>query len=325
MPDTPGTTEPKKHQIIDRTEMRSATLDLGTLKISLADYATTGIVSVGVGPRGCGKTNTGQLIAEQLSEQGWISVLFDPEEELEAMYGQAVQDEEELRERLTQRDRPIIVVRAANAAEFIPYGRVVLEVADELRKPIFVVVDEGQVFSAPRKRTESIGDAADILNEFAGRGRKRAIDLYITALSYTNSVHRSLFKTANLTFFGTQTDATSWSGLSQQFKAAGITFADLSSLGPAEFICVSRRGIDKVRVRMAEQLRKVAPAAQPVRRSLPANFTQWDRVVSAMPLERLQALTAPIVDLLSAVAGLSATKVAVGNAALQDEMATRVA
>ena len=118
MSDTPTTPDSKRHQVIDRSEMRAATLDLGTLKINLADYATTGIVSLGVGPRGCGKTNTGQLMAEQLSEQGWISVLFDPEDELEAMYGEAVRDADDLRERLTLRDRPIVVVRAANAAEF---------------------------------------------------------------------------------------------------------------------------------------------------------------------------------------------------------------
>jgi hypothetical protein len=312
-----------KHAVIQRTEMLAATLTFGKVKISLAEYATTGLLALGVGPRGCGKTNVGQVMAEQLSEQGWVSVIFDPEGEMEAMYGDAVNDPEELRERLVQRDRPIVIVRAANATEFVPYGRVVLEVSDELRKPLLVVVDEGQVFSAPRKRSEDLGAAADIINEFADRGRKRAVDLYMTALRYTGSVNRTLFAHTNLTLIGVQNDAAGWAALSPQFKSAGITFGDLSSLAPAEFFCISRFGIEKVKMQMAEALKLVAPAAVAVRRNLPATFSQWDRAMRDIPTERLQALSDPVANLLSTIAGLSAQQMKAGHDALVDELECR--
>jgi hypothetical protein len=312
-----------KHAVIRRPEMHDAVLTLGTVTVSLEEYATTGLLALGIGPRGCGKTNVGQVMAEQLSTQGWVSVLFDPEGEMEQMYGDAVADAADLRARLQRRDQPIVVVRAATAEEFVPFGRAVLDVADELRKPLFVCIDEGQVFSAPRKRSESLGEAADIINEFADCGRKRAVDLYMTALRYTGSVHRTLFAHANLTLIGCQNDAAGWAALSPKFKSAGITFGDLGSLGPAEFFCISRRGIDKTRMQMAEALKRVAPAALPVRRHLPATFSQWDRAMRDMPLERLHRLNDPVVSLLGAVAGLSAQKMAVGRAALADEIEAR--
>jgi hypothetical protein len=316
-------TQDTKHSPVRRDEMLTARLNVGGQPLDLSEYATTGLLSVGVGPRGCGKTNIGQLIGEQLADQGWVTVVFDPESEMELMYGTAVQNEEELRLCLENRDRKIVVVRAANAAEFVPYGRVILEVADRIRKPLFIVIDEGQLFSAPRKRAESIGEAADIINEFVGRGRKRALDLYVTALRYTGSVHRLIFANKNLTFIGCQEDAAAWSALAPQFKASGIDFSDLSALAPGEFFCISRRGIEKVKTPMAEALKKVAPAAKAVRRALPATFSQWDRAMRNIPKERLEALTDPVMTLLGKVAGLSQTQMLAGQSALQDELEVR--
>jgi len=76
-----------------------------------------------MGPEGFGKDKCRPLMAEQLSAQGWVSVLIDPEGELESIYGAAVADAESLRQRLTERDVPIVVVSAKDALEFIPYGR----------------------------------------------------------------------------------------------------------------------------------------------------------------------------------------------------------
>ena len=36
--------------------------------------------------------------------------------------------------------------------EFVLYGKAVMEVVDQERKPVFLLIDEGQIFSAPRKR-----------------------------------------------------------------------------------------------------------------------------------------------------------------------------
>ena len=174
-----------KRTVIRRDEMLDATLQLGGSPIALDEYVTTGLLAVAIGPRGNGKTNAGLLMAEQLSAQGWVSVLIDPENELESLYGDAVADPDALRATLATRDNSIVVVNARDAGEFVPYGRAILDTADEHRKPIFVVIDEGQLFSASRKRSNGIGEAADIINEFAERGRKRALDLFITALRYT--------------------------------------------------------------------------------------------------------------------------------------------
>src|SRR5271155_2656410 len=106
-----------KRAVIRRDEMLGATLHLGGTPITLDEYATTGLLAVAIGPRGNGKTNAGLLMAEQLSSQGWVSVLIDPENELESLYGDAVADTEALRTTLTERNEPIVVVNARDAGE----------------------------------------------------------------------------------------------------------------------------------------------------------------------------------------------------------------
>jgi hypothetical protein len=313
----------KQHQVIQRPEMLAASLDLGGAPLDLSDYATTGLMAVAVGPRGSGKSNAGLLIGEQLASQGWVSVLIDPEHELESMYGDAATDPQQLRELLASRERKIIVVSAADASEFIPYGEVILEAADDHRKPLYVFIDEGQLFSAPRKRSSSVGEASDIINDFVGRGRKRALDLCITALRYTGTLHRSIFSNKNLSLIGCQEDPTAWSALAPMFRASKIEFNDLNTLGPGEFFCFSRRGVEKIKMPMAGALRKVAPRAKAVKRALPANYRQWDRAVQEIPTMRLRALTDPVINLLGAVAGLSVQQMGTGSNALADELAAR--
>jgi len=312
-----------KRTVIRRTEMMGATLNLGGTPIELADYATTGLLALAVGPRGFGKTNAGLLIGEQLAAQGWVSVLIDPERELESMYGDAVASPERLRTLLNTRKQRIIVVAAKDATEFIPYGEAILEAADQERKPVYVFVDEGQLFSAAKKRTDGLGEAADIISQFGDRGRKRALDVCITALRYTGTLHRSLFSNKNLTLVGCQEDSASWSSLAQQFRGTGIDFKDLNALAPGEFFCFSRTGVEKVKMPMAEALEKVAPKAKAVKRTLPATFSQWDRAMREIPTERLTALTDPVVNLLGAIAGLSAQQMLSGARALGDEMEAR--
>jgi hypothetical protein len=149
-----------KRNVISRPEMLTATLNLGGATIELADYAATGLLALAIGPRGKGKTNAGQVIAEQLSEQGWISVLIDPEGELESMYGAAVASPEALAVLLESRTQPIVVVDAKTTYDFLPYGEVISQAADQFRKPIFVMIDEGQVFSQNKHRKDGIGEAA---------------------------------------------------------------------------------------------------------------------------------------------------------------------
>ncbi|QNM95465.1 hypothetical protein [Chitinimonas koreensis] len=312
-----------KRAVIQRNEMLGATLNYGGQPIDLSEYATTGLLAVAVGPRGNGKTNAGLVTAEQLAKQGWVCVLIDPESEMESMYGDAVAHAADLRDRLVQRDQSIIVVCAQDATEFIPYGRAILEVADEYRKPILVVIDEGQLFSATRQRANDIGEAADIINEFAGRGRKRALDLFITALRYTGTLHRSIFSNKNLTLIGCQEDPTAWAALAPQFRASKIEFNDLNALAPGEFFCFSRRGVEKVRMPMSEALRRVAPKAKAVKRALPTTFRQWNQAMADIPAERLAALTDPVINLLGAVAGLSVQQMRSGMTALQDELELR--
>ena len=312
-----------RRDVIRRDEMIGATLDLGGSPITLDNYATTGLLTVAVGPRGNGKTNAGLLMAEQLSAQGWVSVLIDPESELESLYGDAVADPDALSEALAKRDRPILVVNARNADEFIPYGRSLLAAADQHRKPVFVVVDEGQLFSTSRRRGNGVGEAADIINEFAERGRKRALDLFITALRYTGTLERTLFANKNLTLIGWQEDPTAWSALAPQFKASKIEFADLNALSPGEFFCFSRNGTEKVKMPMAKALKAVAPKAKATKAALPATFNQWMRAMSRIPPERLATLDEDVVNLLSAVAGLSPQQARDGRAALRDELEGR--
>jgi len=311
------------HTVIRRDEMLSAQLDLGGPPIDLAEYATTGLLAVAVGPRGMGKTNAGLLMAEQLSAQGWVSVLIDPESEMESLYGDAVRDAGELAALLASRERAIVVVGARNATEFLPYGRAILDAADRLRQPLFVMIDEGQLFSATKKRKEDVGEAAAIINDFAGRGRKRALDLCITALRYTGTLHRSVFANKNLTLIGCQEDPTAWAALAPQFRASRIEFNDLNALAPGEFFCFSRRGVEKVKMPMAQALQKVAPKARAVRHTLPSTFSQWDRAMREIPTQRLRALSDPVVSLLGPIAGLSSQQMLAGVSALQDELETR--
>ncbi len=309
--------------VIRRKELEEAVLDFGSIAIDLDDYATTGLRTVAIGPSGIGKTNAGLVVGEQLADQGWTSVLLDPEGEIASMYGDPVEDVDELGERLKKRDQKIVVVSAVNATEFIPYGRKILEAADEYRKPIFVMIDEGQVFSAPRKRQKDLGEASDILNEFAERGRKRALDLFLTAHRFTGSLNRSIFANKNLTLIGQQQDPTAWSALAPQFRSSKIEFGDLAALAPGEFFCFSRRGVEKLRMPMAEALKRVAPKAKPIRPKLPSTFSQWDRAMREIPTKRLQALDDPVVKLLSAVAGLSPQQALSGGRALADELEGR--
>jgi hypothetical protein len=311
------------HRVICRSEMVGARLNLGGQPLHLSEYSTTGLMALAVGPRGFGKTNAGLLMAEQLSSQGWVSVLIDPERDLESIYGAAVSDAGALRDRLTERDVPIVVVSARDAREFIPYGQVILEVADQLRKPLFVCIDEGQLFSAARKRGDGVGEACDIIAQFAERGRKRALDLFVTALRYTGTLHRTMFANKNLTLVGCQEDPTAWSALAPMFRGSGIEFRDLNALGPGEFVMLSRRGIEKIRMPMAEGLRQVAPRAPTVKRMLPATFSQWNRAMSEIPTDRLEALTDPVVSLLGTIAGLSPQQMLAGARALGDELEAR--
>lgn len=312
-----------KRNVIRRDEMLGATLELGGTPITLDEYATTGLLAVAIGPRGNGKTNAGLLMAEQLSTQGWVSVLIDPENELESLYGDAVADPDALRSALAKREESIVVVNARDAGEFVPYGRAILDAADQYRKPIFVVIDEGQLFSASRKRSNGIGEAADIINEFAERGRKRALDLFITALRFSGTLQRTLFANKNLTLIGWQEDPTAWPALAPAFRASKIEFADLNALTPGEFFCLTRRGVEKIRMPMAAALKAVAPKAKPVVKTLPATFNQWTRAMSNIPAERLTALNDDVIKLLSAVAELSPQQVLAGQAALQDELEAR--
>lgn len=309
--------------VVYREEMMTAVLNLGGAPLELADYATTGLLGLAIAPRGAGKSNAGILIAEQLAEQGWVSVLVDPEDELASMYGDPVGGPAELAGLLEARTKPIIVVAAKSAYEFADYGKVILDSADKYRKPLYVFIDEGQLFSASKKREEGVGEASDIIGEFAERGRKRALDLFITAHRYTGTVHRTLFSNKNLTLVGCQEDPTAWSNLAQQFRGTGIGYRDLNALAPAEFICFSRRGVEKIKMPMAEALKKVAPKARSVKHALPATFSQWDRAMRAIPKERLEALTDPVVQLLGNVAGLNAQQMLAGARALSDELETR--
>lgn len=308
--------------VVVRKELQSAILDIG-MAVDLSEYATTGLRIVAVGPSGIGKTNAGLLVAEQLAEQGWVSVLIDPEGEIASMYGDPVAGVDALADHLQQRDRKILVVSAADATEFIPYGHAILKAADEYRKPIFLMIDEGQVFSAPKKRKGDIGEAADIVNQFAERGRKRALDLFLTATRFTSSLHRSVFSNKNLSLIGAQEDPTAWGALAPQCRAAGIEYGDLAALEPGEFYCFTKRGVDKIRMPMADALKAVAPKAKAVKPNLPSTFSQWDRALREMSTPRLKALTPPVVTLLGAVAGLSPQQMLSGNRALADEVGSR--
>lgn len=310
-------------KVIHRQELFDAKLNLGTTTLDLADYATTGLRAVAVAPSGTGKTNAGLLFAEQLSKQGWVSILVDPEGEIESMYGPAVASPQVLRNVLTDRRHPIVVVSAKDAHEFVEYGEVILGVAESSRRPLFLMIDEGQIFSSGRKRSDGMGDAGDLINQVAERGRKRAIDLFVTTHRFTGSIHRTLFANKNLTLVGSQEDPSAWSALAPLCRASQINYSDLAELSPGEFYLFARRGAEKVRMPMAEALKRVAPKARRVKRNLPTTFVQWDRAIRAIPIERLQALTLEVTALLSSLSGLSSQQIQAGHRALADELGMR--
>ena len=73
--------------------------------------------------------------------------------------------------------------------------------------------------------------------------------------------------------------------LAPQFKASKIEFADLNALTPGQFFCLSRHGVEKIRMPMAAALKAVAPKAKPVTKALPATFNEWSRAMSQIPTE----------------------------------------
>lgn len=311
--------------IFHRKELLSATLDLGSTTIELADYATTGLRAVAIGPSGIGKTNTGLLIAEQLGRQGWVSVLVDPEGELAEIYRPIVNSPKTLELQLESRETPIIVVPARNAQEFLPFGTVILSAADRLREPLFVMLDESQLFSTSSRTKGATLEASTLVTDMVQRGRKRRLDLFLSAHKLTGSLNRNVFAIKNLTLIGRQEDPAQWSTLAPLFRGTGITYADAAALAPGEFFCFSRRGAEKITMKMAEALAKVAPQARTVQPRLPATFSQWDKAIRAIPTERLRALTGEVIALLGTVAGLTAQQLAAGTRALKDELATRTA
>jgi hypothetical protein len=311
------------HSVIRRHELLAATLDLGGAPLDLADYATTGLRVVCSAPSGAGKTNAGLVLAEQLSEQGWVSVLIDPEGELAALYGAPVADPEALREALLSRQQAILVVSAPDHHAFLPFGEVILEVADAQREPIFLMLDEGQLFSSGKKRADGMGATADLINRIAETGRKRSLDLFVTSHRFSGSLHRSLFANKTLTLVGMQQDPTAWSTLAPLCRAAQLDYADLATLNPGEFYVFSRRGVEKMRMPMAKALAQVALKARPAKPVLPGNFVQWDRAIRALKEDALEALTPEVTALLGAITGLTSAQIQTGNRALADERALR--
>jgi hypothetical protein len=308
--------------VFRRQEFDTATLELGGAPVALSDYATTGLRIVCVGPSGAGKTNAGLLIAEQLSMQGWISVLFDREGDIGALY-EPMRDVTHVEAYLRGRHHPILVVPVRHTDDFLHYGRLVQRIVEEERQPVFLMVDEAQMVSASRKRKESIGEASDLMNDFTERGRKRSLDVFVTAHRFSGTLHRSIFANKNLTLIGRQEDPTAWSALAPQFKGSKIGYADLAALAPGEFFCFSRRGVEKIQMPMADALAAVAPKATVVRQALPATFSAWDKAMREMPTDRLKALTHPVCGVLGAIAGLTSPQHQAGLRARRDELEAR--
>lgn len=308
--------------VFRRQEFDEATLELGGAPLALANYATTGLRIVCVGPSGAGKTNAGLLIAEQLAMQGWVSVLFDREGDIGALY-EPMRDVTHFENYLRGRHHPILVVPVRHTDDFLHYGRIVQRVVDEERKPVFLMVDEGQMVSASRKRKESIGDASDLMNNFTERGRKRSLDVFVTAHRFSGTLHRSVFANKNLTLIGRQEDPTAWSALAPQFKGSAIGYPQLAALAPGEFFCFTRTGIEKIQMPMADALAAVAPKASVVRSTLPSTFSAWDRAMREMPTERLKALSHPVCGVLAAIAGLTHQQHMAGIRARREELEAR--
>ncbi len=308
--------------VFRRDEFAGAVLAFGHLQIDLQDYATTGLRIVCVGPSGAGKTNVGLLIAEQLAAQGWVSVLFDREGDIGALY-EPMRDVTHFENYLRGRHHPMLVVPVRHTDDFLHYGRLVRDLVDVERRPVFLMLDEAQMVSASRKRKESIGEASDLVNDFAERGRKRALDLFVTAHRFSGTLHRSVFSNKNLTIIGRQEDPTAWSALAPQFKGTRIGYPELAALAPGEFFVFSRRGVEKVQMPMAEALAKVAPKATVVRQALPTTFAQWDRAMRDIPADRLKALDGPVCGLLGTIVGLTPAQMAAGRRARNDELEAR--
>jgi len=239
------------------------------------------------------------------------------------MYGEAISSPLALSEALRTRTQKIIVVNARDVHEFLSYGNVIMEAADLHRKPLFVMVDEGQLFSANKVRKDGLGESSDLINDLVGRGRKRALDLFITAHAFTGTINRQVFHNKNLTFVGCQEDPTAWASLSAQFRQSQIGYSDLNALSTGEFFCLSSRGIEKIKMPMAEALAKVAPAARVIKKVLPSTFRQWARAMSDISTERLEALTDQVTTLLGTAAGLSTQQMLAGSQALADELESR--
>lgn len=309
--------------LIRREELLTASLDFGSTSIDLADYATTGLRVVAVGPSGIGKTCSGLVIAEQLSTQGWVSVLIDPEGELASLYPGLVDTPDALQVALEKRTPPIVVAPARTAAAFVPFAERLLAVVDQRRQPVFVMLDEGQLFSTSRRTKGAGREASDLVNEFMQRGRKRALDVCLTAFRFSDSLHRAVFTNRNLTLIGRQEDAAAWSALAPHFKGSGVTYADTAALGTGEFFCFSRRGVEKVQMPLAIAMRSVALAATSLRPLRPTTFAQWDAAMGEIPVDRLRALDGAAIALLAEIAGVTASQLSAGTRALEDELATR--
>jgi hypothetical protein len=308
--------------VFRRQEFDTATLELGGAPIALSAYATTGLRIVCVGPSGAGKTNAGLLIAEQLATQGWISVLFDREGDIGALY-EPMRDVTHFENYLRGRHHPILVVPVRHTDDFLHYGRTVQRVVEEDRQPVFLMVDEGQMVSASRKRKESIGEASDLMNDFTERGRKRSLDVFVTAHRFSGTLHRSVFANKNLTLIGRQEDPTAWSALAPQFKGSAIGYPDLAALAPGEFFCFARSGVEKIQMPMADALAAVAPPATVVRQALPSTFSQWDRAMRELPTDRLQRLDDAVTGVLAAIVGLTFPQLAAGRRARREELEAR--
>ncbi len=311
--------------IFRRNEFLTASLDFGSTSIALADYATTGIRALAIGPTGVGKSNLGLLMTEQLAVQGWVCVLFDHEGELAdlPLDAESMASSEKLESHLRGRHHPILICSVRHTDQFLDYGRVLMRVVDEERKPVFLMVDEGQIFSTSRRSKGLVGETSALMNDFIERGRKRALDLFMTAHRFSGTLSRSVFHNKNLTFVGRQEDPTAWSALAPQFKGSRIGLTDLTTLAPGEFFMFSRRGCEKVTTKMATALAAVAPKATIVKPVLPATFSDWDRALRGIPDERLLALTPEACTLLGAIAGLTSQQLAAGGRALQDEIEAR--
>lgn len=310
-----------------REELLTSALDLGSTSVDLSDYSTTGLRIVAVGPSGVGKTNAGLLIAEQLAAQGWMVVCVDPEGEIGALYADArLPTPAALERHLRERTGPALaVVSARDAGEFLPFGQAVMAVADALRQPIFLLLDEAQLFSTSRRkgRADVEGQASDLVTDLVGRGRKRALDVFLSAQRFAGTLHRGVFANRNLTLVGRQEDPSGWFALAPLFKGSGIGYAETAALGSGEFFMASRRGLEKVVLPMAAALAAVAPKAVAVRQTRPATFAAWDLALRAIATPRLRALTPGVVGLLGAVAGLSAQQLVSGRRALSDELESR--